>query len=91
MDNLTKLGNLFKERDNVTGDSVNSAKLINKNPITFKLNDKFFISKEFNNLKLTETAYNKIIDINTAIDTLFIAVPTFNGKTWVIIDREVSV
>ena len=89
MDNLTKMGQFFKDRDNIQPDSANSVELINKNPISFKLNNKFFINKDFNNLRITETAYNKVMDNNTLLGTSFIAIPTANGKTWFVIDKEV--
>jgi len=78
---------MFKARDNIQGYEVTTATLINKNPITLKLGEKVFLSKEYKNLILTETIYNKIMDINTVNGIEILVLPLANGQMWYAIDK----
>ena len=89
MDKLTEFAHMFKARDNIQGYEVTTATLINKNPITLKLGEKVFLSKEYKNLILTETIYNKVLDINTSIGIEIMVVPLDNGEMWYAIDKVV--
>ena len=89
MDKITELALLFKARDNISPFETTTAILIDKNPITLKLSEKVFLSKEYSNLILTETIYKKIQLTDTNIGTEIMVIPLSNGGMWYAIDKVV--
>lgn len=89
VDKMTEFAELFKARDNPSPYEITTAILISKNPLTLKLSEKVFLSKEYSNLILTENIYNKIQDINTTIGTEIMVGPISNGEMWYAIDKVV--
>lgn len=89
MDKVTELAMLFRDRDNLENFQISTAVLINKSPIVLKLSETVFLSKEYENLILSETIHNKIIDINTNVGTEVIVVPISSGSMWYAIDKVV--
>lgn len=84
---IVDLALLFKERDNPNLWQITTVKLINKNPISFKLAEKIFVNDEYKNMTLTDTAYNKIQASN--LNDEFLAIPLTSGSMWYIIDKVV--
>jgi len=89
VDKITELAYMFKNRDNIAPYEVTTATLINKNPITLKLSEKIFLSKEYKNLILTETVYNKIQNVDMSIGIEILVIPIGNGEMWYAIDKVV--
>ena len=89
MDKLTELALMFKERDNTPPYDITTAKLISKSPLVLKLSEKLFLSKEYENLVLSETVYNKILLDTTSIGIEIIVIPLGNGSLWYAIDKVV--
>jgi len=89
MDKLTEFAHMFKARDNVQGYEITTATLISKNPIVLKLAEKIFLSKEYKNLVLTETIYNKIQNVSTNTGIEILVIPLGNGNMWYAIDKVV--
>ena len=89
MDKITELAIMFKERDNIAPYDITTAKLISKAPLVLKLSEKLFLSKEYGNLILSETIYNKILLDTTNIGIEIIVIPLVNGSMWYAIDKAV--
>jgi len=89
VDKLTEMAMMFKQRDNIAPYDITTAKLISKTPLVLKLSEKLFLSKDYKNLILTETVYNKILLDTTNIGAEIIVIPLGNGSLWYAIDKVV--
>jgi len=57
VDKLTEMAMMFKQRDNIVLYEITTAKVISIDPVVFKLSDKIFLSKEYNNLILSASIF----------------------------------
>ncbi len=60
MDSITKLAEIIKKRDNKEIFYIDTAKVININPLKLKLKNKIFLSEDYNNLKISDVLDKKI-------------------------------
>lgn len=89
MDGIVAIANLLKDRDNPDNFTISTVDLINKSPITFKASGRIFINNEYENMTLSNTAYNLVISELTSLGSKFIAIPVPDGNMWFIIDKVV--
>ena len=57
VDKVTELAQLFKARDNPSLYEITTATVISISPVVFKISDKVFLSKEYNNLVLSASIF----------------------------------
>ena len=90
-DPITKLAKIFKERDNPFTFSISTAKVISKNPIVLKIQDKVFLSAEYGNLKMSKYLSDQFPSSEIKVGDEIIVVPNSSGSIWYAIDKVVSV
>jgi len=57
VDKITELAQLFKARDNPSLYEITTATVVSISPVVFKISDKIFLSKEYNNLILSASMF----------------------------------